>query len=362
MRTAKLLVCAALLTLLGQTASANPFTRLWVFGDSTVDTGWYKVPKANSNPPTYSGEPSFDFYLAPSTPGGPTGAEQWDIGKPTVNPERMSVQELAHLLGVTARPHNQLNSQNQPGTNYATSGARNKEYNDANSGRFPNAIPTQIQINHYLNKYVPNGRALYVISSGGNDVAAALDAANGMCTADAKTAVEAAADGLAKKIHTLQANHAKYIIVANLPESYGDAEKQNCRQDYDATLQSKLNSLGVEYAWGDVNAVRGKMEGLPNTYGLDPNLLGTNNAACSPPPNIGSSWALLCSLTSRASTPSNADTSEFADNEHWAPAAQKVLGTYYLCLAKNTWPSLFAASPAPHEPPFACSLFDSSWS
>ena len=134
----------------------------------------------------------------------------------------MSVQELAHILGVGARPHNQKNQQNVPGTNYATSGARNKEFNDPNSGRFANAIPTRIQIDHYLQNHNPNGKALYLISSGGNDVQAALDANNGSCTTSAISDSKAAAVSLANKIETLQSNNAKYIIVANQPECSGE--------------------------------------------------------------------------------------------------------------------------------------------
>jgi phospholipase/lecithinase/hemolysin len=79
----------------------------------------------------------------------------------------MSVEVLADILGVTAFPQNQL------GTNYATSGARNEQINTVGSGFFPNAIPTQQQIENYLKIIHPTGLALYVVSSGGNDVAAA---------------------------------------------------------------------------------------------------------------------------------------------------------------------------------------------
>jgi hypothetical protein len=44
------------------TAAAKPVTQLWVFGDSTVDTGWYRIPKSGSHPPTHSGEANFDAF------------------------------------------------------------------------------------------------------------------------------------------------------------------------------------------------------------------------------------------------------------------------------------------------------------
>jgi phospholipase/lecithinase/hemolysin len=365
MRIAKIVFLISTFVFASDAADAKPFTHLWVFGDSTVDTGWYKVPKKNSNPPTYSGAASFDYWLGPIPPDPQTGAQKWGIGKPTVNPKRVSVQELAHILGVSAYPHNQRNQQNVRGTNYATSGGRNTETNAQNSGFFPNAIPTVTQIDHYLEAVNPAGKALYLISSGGNDVAAVLNANNGSCNDSAVSDIQTAAHDLAKKIHGLQGHGAKYIIVANLVESFGTTQDiKNCRSAYDTALMEKLNSLGVTYAWGDVNFVRTTMEYNASTFGLDPNLLGPGNAACKPPnssTNTGSSWALLCSPTSPVSQPSNTDTAEFADNEHWAPTAQKVLSSYYYCLAEQTWPHVFAANPAPNQPFTACSTFDSSW-
>ncbi|MGH6727445.1 MAG: SGNH/GDSL hydrolase family protein [Pseudolabrys sp.] len=364
MRIAKIIFFITTFVFAAHAADAKPFTHLWVFGDSTVDTGWYKVPKKNSDPPTYSGNSNFDAWLAPIPPDTQTGAQKWNIGKPTVNPKRISVQELAHILGVGARPHNQKNQANVPGTNYATSGARNKEVNAAGSGRFPNAIPTRTQIEHYLASYTPNGKALYVISSGGNDVQAALDANNAVCTDSAQSDSQTAANELANKINALQGQNAKYIIVANQPESFGGTDKEKCRGVYDTALKSKLDALGVSYAWGDVNSVRTMMEQHPTTFGLNPLYLGTGAPSCSPPASstgIGSDWAFLCSPASPVSTPSNTDTSEFADNNHWAPTPQKVLGSYYYCLAKQTWPDVFTASPAPNQPFTACSTFDPSW-
>lgn len=349
MRKTKLVIAAALV-FLAQSAAANPFTRLWVFGDSTVDTGWYETPP-------FSGDPNFDAYLAPTKPHGRTGAEKWGIGRPTSSPGPISVGVLGYIIGVTARPYNQL------GTNYATSGARNQEVNTAGSGFFPNAIPTQRQVNHYLGEHYPTGLALYVVSSGGNDIAAALDANGGSCTTTAQTDVQAAATSLANTIKTLQDNNAKYIIVANQPESFGSVDAKTCRNTYNTALMSELNTLGVSYAWGDVNGVRLQIESSSTSFGIS--ILYNTNPACSMPAasaNITSAWALLCSPTSPASTPTNADISEFADDQHWATGAMKVLGSYYFCLAKNTWPAVFAAHPAPNHPPIACHTFNASWS
>jgi hypothetical protein len=49
-------IAAATLSFSAGPADARPFDRLWVFGDSTVDTGWYNF--------TLSGESQFDQYLS----------------------------------------------------------------------------------------------------------------------------------------------------------------------------------------------------------------------------------------------------------------------------------------------------------
>jgi phospholipase/lecithinase/hemolysin len=352
MRVTEFIIAAVFLSLV-DAAAADPFSRLWVFGDSTVDTGWFeKAP--------FSGEPNFDFYLAPTSPHGKTGAEKWGIGRPTSSPGPMSVGVLGYILGVTAHPHNRLDDHGELGTNYATSGARNREVNTATSGLFPNAIPTRKQVDDYLKDHDPTGHALYVVSSGGNDVSSALNANTGLCTTAAKTEVQNAADSLAHTIRALQDHDARYIIVANLPQSFGStADQKACRAAYNTELMARLSALAVSYALGDVDGVRTMIEGNAGLFGIS--ILYNSHPACSMPTGIASSWALLCSPTSPASTPSNADVSEFADNEHWATGAMRVLGSYYFCLAKYTWPAVFAAHSAPHGPPIACHLFNASW-
>jgi phospholipase/lecithinase/hemolysin len=349
------LIAAVAFLILVEAAGADPFSRLWVFGDSTVDTGWFqKAP--------FSGEANFDVYLAPTSPRGKTGAEKWGIGRATSSPGPMSVEVLGHILGVTAHPRNRLDDRGELGTNYATSGARNQEVNTVAPGLFPNAIPTRRQVDDYLKDHDPRDRALYVVSSGGNDVSSALSSNGGSCTAVAKTDVQTAADSLAHTIRALQDHDVRYVIVANLPESFGTTDEMACRAAYNTMLMTQLNMLAVSYAWGDVNGVRTKIQGSASLFGIS--ILYNTNPACSvpaPSTNIPSSWALLCSPNSPVSTPSNASVSEFADNEHWATGAMKVLGSYYFCLAKYTWPAVFDARPAPHQPPIACHMFNATW-
>src|SRR6185437_16347901 len=57
------------------------------------------------------------------------------------------------------------------GTNYATGGARNHDPNPPGIGLFPNGVPTETQIANYKSVHHPDANSLYLISSGGNDVA-----------------------------------------------------------------------------------------------------------------------------------------------------------------------------------------------
>ena len=267
-------------------ASAAPFSHLWVFGDSTVDSGWYRIDP-------YSGNTKFDAYLP--------DAISDDFGKPTSSPGPISVQTLAGALGLHAKP------QNQNGTNYATSGARNNESNkiltappscnDVASGFFANAVPTVMQINNYLqnNGGTADGSALYVISSGGNDVSyvvSQLESSHYDPT-QAQACVDDAASKLATAVATLKAQSAKYFIIANQPSSYGDADTQTYRARYNKMLSADLNSLGVNYAWGKVNAVRKLISNSQNPFQF--NFTTNDHPSCTMPSGFTSSWALLCS-------------------------------------------------------------------
>src|ERR1700743_37326 len=122
--------CGVLLALSG-TATAKPFEQLWVFGDSSVDTGWYrKAP--------YSGEPNYDFYIKQPAAQG---------GRPTSGPGEMSVQVLAHAISLATGPAN------QGSTDYATGGARDYLTNTATSGGFLHAVPTRTQLVDYMHAH-----------------------------------------------------------------------------------------------------------------------------------------------------------------------------------------------------------------
>jgi phospholipase/lecithinase/hemolysin len=253
------------------------------------------------------------------------------------------------------------------GTNYATGGARNHDPNPPGGNLFPNAVPTETQIANYKSVHHPDGNSLYLINSGGNDVAFALD----QLDASAQAAyVTGAADTLAASILTLQQGGARFIIVTNLPESFGTGGQKALRHLYNTELMSKLTALGVSFAWADMNHVRQMIVGNPARFGITHTTNKLVDRACTTPVEtamISSAWAYVCSPNSPVSQPVSATFAEqalFSDDEHWATGGHNVLGSYYYCLAGITWPAqfprpvngIFFPRPEP-QPPIACAIF-----
>jgi phospholipase/lecithinase/hemolysin len=361
-------ITAAILTAAAGPASA--FDRLWVFGDSTVDTGWYNVRP--------SGEAKFDQYLSTYNLARPRNTPPtYGMGKATSNPGPISVEVLARLIGTEVLPADQpilpqtlplvanLPAPTAPDlivqlppelqallfrTNYATGGARNHAVNPSGIGLFPNAVPTETQIADYMSQHHPAPNALYLISSGGNDVSFALNS----LTEGREAYVTGAADSLAAAIATLQQGGAQFIIVTNLPESFGNANQRALRQLYNAELMSKLTALGVSFAWADMNSVRQQIVANPARFGITHTTNAEGDRACTTPvetSGITSGWAYVCSPSSPVSQPISptwAEQSLFSDNEHWATGGHSILGSYYYCLALKTWPQQF---PLPQQLP-----------
>jgi phospholipase/lecithinase/hemolysin len=376
-------------TLLAAAAPAKAFDRLWVFGDSTVDTGWYNVLP--------SGEPKFDQFLSTYNLARPRNTPPtYGAGKATSNPGPVSVEVLARLIGTEVLPAdapvlpqtlplvvNQAPArapeaivQLPPGvqallfrTNYATGGARNHEVNPPGIGLFPNAVPTETQIANYMSQHHPDANALYLISSGGNDVSFALNNPIN----DPAGYVTGAADSLAAAIATLQQGGASFIIVTNLPEGFGNPGQKSLRQLYNSELKSKLTALGVSFAWADMNGVRLQIVANPAAFGITHTTNAEGDRACTTPSEglgIATGWAYVCSPSSPASQPISptwAEQALFSDNEHWATGGHTVLGSYYYCLALKTWPQQLPQQlplrlarffpPFGPQPPIPCATF-----
>ena len=311
-------------------ASAQSFTQALVFGDSSVDSGFYKV-LGNPNGPATN---KFNIAFAAAIAAGGTGA-------PTNSPGLMNSQVLAAYFGLTADPANQPG-----GTNFATSGAKNVLVNTGANGGFVAAIPTVQQIDNYLASVGghANGNGLYLISSGGNDISFAFSPTG---PADKTLYLQNAADGLTNAIAKLQAAGARTIIVPGLNYSFplADPAQQAAELAYTKALWSGLAERGVNFVPGDFNAVRVAIAANPSAFGFQ--FVGSSaaQAACTQPTVGGTllttAYALLCTSNpnpadpvaqSHLKTADAAQTHLFADDQHLTTAGQKIQADYFYSL------------------------------
>ena len=321
------IVAAILMPALGLTsrASAQSFTQALVFGDSSVDSGFYK---AVGSP---GGGNQFNIAFAKAIANGGTGA-------PTNTPGLMNSQILAGFFGLTANPANQPG-----GTNFATSGAKDVLVNTPANGGFLAAVPTAQQIDNYLASVGghANSNGLYLISSGGNDITFALSAGG---PANKTAYLQGAAVGLTNSIVKLQAAGARTIIVPGLNYSFpiADPSQQALELAYTKALWSGLAAQGVNFIPGDFNSVRVAIAANPSAFGFQ--FIGSSaaQAACTEPTlnnvKITTAYALLCISNPNPADPvgqshlKSADAAQthlFADDQHLTTAGQKIQADYF---------------------------------
>jgi outer membrane lipase/esterase len=308
---------------LAQRAAAQPFTQVIVFGDSNVDSGYYKLLNSPGGGSTYNDD-------------WPTAVAH-GAGAPTTNPGLISVQYLAAFFGLTANPSNTAG-----GTNYATSGAKNEAANNSINGGFTAAIPTGSQIRNYLRarSYIVDSQALYVIWSGDNDVAFANgDTGTGPYPPDPPSYVQEAAEDLVGDILFLKNAGAQHIVVAGLAydfpmESNTDATNRRAlKLAYTQKLFQNLDMiLGTGFALkGDIDQVRMAIYNNPVSHGFTNIGTQPGEMACSQPSGISSAWALMCSSDPAAPSTYSGSTPEtdlFADDEHLGTAGQKLMANF----------------------------------
>jgi phospholipase/lecithinase/hemolysin len=333
-RSAVLLAIGAAFLSFTQGLAAQPFNQVIVFGDSNVDSGYYRQLSSPGGSAVFNAD-----WPAAVADGA---------GVPTSSPGPENSQVLAGFLGLTANPAN-----TPGGTNYATSGAKNVTVNNAQTGGFTAAIPTVTQIANYLsaNAGVANSQALYLIHSGDNDAKyAAGETGTGPFPSNPDQYMTTAADQLATAVQSLFTAGAKQIIVTDLEYSFpkSDATLMSLKLVYTQELFSKLTALGVPVLEGDVNALRETIVANPAIFGFS----NVNDSlfACTQPTGVTTAWALLCS--SNPSSPSTfvsstaPQTDLFADDQHLATAGQQLMGEFlYNLVAPSVSPLLAAVLP-----------------
>ena len=321
------LIAASLLTL----TDARAFTQLDVFGDSTVDSGWW-AGALNGQcgavaAPCTSGDTTFDTKVQAAIAAGGTGAP--------VGVGLMNTQILAADLGLAP-----LKPANQPGgTNYAISGSK-----DAVSGGLgnlhsnPNLPSTVQQMSNYLtqNGGVASSSALYLISSGGNDITYANDNFTTLASKEAYLMIQVSS--LVSGIQSLKATGAQNFLVYN---QYGTGTLANF---YNSTLVSDLAAAGITVTLADIQSLVSTVEANPTAYGFTaatvmPGVPGsTTGSACVA--GLGASgWGQFCGNTTTPNphfahlrTSDSEQTSFFSDDQHFSAAGQQIEGNYVFSL------------------------------
>lgn len=315
-------------------AAADTFNQFVSFGDSTVDSGWWSGALNGScdgaPSPCATGSTAKNTLIANAIANGATGA-------PVGAGFMMNTQILAADFGLTALPANQLN-----GTNYAISGAVDAAV--AANGNIGNLNPnttlpsTVQQMANYLSRPggggVANPQALYVISSGGNDVTFAKGIV-GLSNQEAYLASQA--QTLANAIRNLQVTGgAQHILVNGLPGS------GPLPTFYTQALFAALSAAGVNFIGADIQALVQAVENDPTHYGFTqatvfPGVLGTGTgSACvwtGSGPDTG--WGQWCANTTVPSTnyaylrTGDAETTSFwSDDQHFSAEGQMLEAKY----------------------------------
>ena len=344
--------CAAALSIVGVAllsfaapARAQTFSQVVVFGDSNVDSGYYK---ALSNP---GGNSTYNGLWASAVADG--------AGAPTTSPGLGNAQILANFFGLTANPANTAG-----GTNYATSGAKNVTVNNSQTGGFTAAIPTVTQISNYLsaNSGAADGQALYFIHSGDNDAKyAAGETGNGPYPSEPESYMIEAADQLATAIQSLKSAGARHFLVSGLEYDYPltDAKLRALKSLYTQILWTKLTALRVPFIKADADLVRLAISANKSYYGFSAIGNTGSGPACTQPNGITSAWALLCSSNTSAPSVWTAPESEthlFADDQHLGTGGQQLMANYFYYLIVRHPNVTLTASPTTGQGPLAVTL------
>jgi outer membrane lipase/esterase len=307
-------------------AAATPFDAFYTFGDSTVDSGWWSgALNGQCGPvasPCATGSSTFDAKIASAIAAGGTGAP--------VGVGLMNTQILASDYGLTSIPANQPG-----GTNYAISGSLSAVAGGSgNLNPNPNLPSTVGQMFNYLGTpvHTADPSALYLVSSGANDVTYAQN--NFGTLADQETFLAGQAASLASAIHTLQSAGAQNLVVNGLQGS------GTLATFFTANLFSDLSGLGVNFIGADIAGLIQNVEANPTLYGIAPGFQfpgvpgsGTDSACVA---GLGASgWGQFCANSTDVS-PNHAhlratdseDTSFWSDDGHLSAAGQLIEANY----------------------------------
>jgi len=288
-------------------ANASGFNQFIGLGDSTLDSGYFRYHS--------TGNLALDTQIASAIAAGAVGGFAGN--------GIMATTTLAGKFGLNALPID------GGGTNYANGGSLTSTVSPGN-------VPLTEQIAHYLASVngLANPNALYVISSGNNDLTHLTDA---------QLLPESAA--LAASVKALQDAGARFLLVpnsfryANLVSLGGEitdsanAAEYSRLMTYNTQRWNDLSAAGVHYIPADLDSVFKYVAKNPTKFGFTPSTaLASNSPSASP--------AFLSVLTEEQQ-----QTYLFIDGKHLTTAGQTIEADYaYSLLTAPSSISLLAES------------------
>jgi outer membrane lipase/esterase len=285
------------------------FDQFIAFGDSTLDTGYFRY-----NP---TGIPAMDQAVAAAVAAGAKGGF---AGNGVMN-----TTMLAGCFGLGAEPVG------NGGTNFANGGAHTV------TDVLPNVATVQ-QIENYLGSVggVANSRGLYVLGTGSNDLLY-VSRQSADWVAAHPTYLNDIIATLSAEVATLQTAGARTILVPNpytcavyagpggvVPDALSAVYAQSVA--FGPALWSGLTAAGVRYIPADINSVLRYVVTHPTSFGFTAESVLSANPA--------SSNNALLSVVS----PEAMQSHLFLDGLHLTTAGQTIKADYYYSLL--TAPSL----------------------
>ncbi len=298
----------------GPAGAKGVFNQFVGLGDSTIDSGYFRY---NS-----TGSASGDVQVAAAIANGAAGG--W------AGPGVMTSTFLAGRFGISAAPVG------GGGTNYANGSAYTAPLSAtaggaAAQGGLPGNVSTTQQVANYLASTggVANPGALYVVSSGNNDLIFAQKQGAAWIAANPNFLSGLAAQ-FAASVASLQAAGARVIIVPNtfytstltgaggiLPASNVAAYVRAVA--YGINKWSNLTAAGVRFIPADLTSVFRFVSTNPTLFGFTPASVLSANAP-SPVAALLTSWADI--------TPVQLQTFLFVDGHHLTTAGQLIEADY----------------------------------
>ncbi len=305
------------------TATAGKLDQFIGFGDSTMDSGYFRYQSTGGSPG--AGGPgsaaALDAAIAHTVAAGGTGA--------FVGPGVVDTVQLAAKFGLTALPTTIPGG----GTNYANGSAQTVPTTADNgylNGLYNN-VPIVTQISNYLAAVhnAANPNALYMISFGGNDLTWLETQGAGLSP---QTYLKSLANSLTAGVANLQAAGGRTIVVLNVYAyarvvgpggilAPADVIRVGDATTYSADVWSGLSAAGVNFIPADVEGVLKYVSQHPTRFGFTAATVLASNPAC------GVTSALVCA-PSQVVVPNAEQTYLWSDDHHLTTAGQTIEADY----------------------------------